>query len=348
MLIIVHGLPGTGKSTIGKIISGYLNGIVLNSDEIRKKLFQEFNYDLKEREFIYNSIALFIEKIPTDRAVIIDATFSRKRFRDIFETLALNLQTQIFYIKCVCSEIVCFERIKDRGGSFSDANRDVYYKVKAEWDENEYHNCLTINTEDNISDNLQKILQFIHVPAQMVPLTPADINLVNSPNDLKKWLLLLHNIFTLNSIEYYIQSSLAAYVYGIDNRNVTDIDIRANYKIEDLFLILKSKFSTINLRDEVIYAEGEFRNKCIIIEVPELGTHIDITTEIITYRKDVDIVFNIPFDRNYTFRKIHSLIQRKFPVCSIQYLVIYKLVNQRGKIERKNDLKEAANLLVKS
>ncbi len=179
-----------------------------------------------------------------------------------------------------------------------------------------------------------------------VPLTPEHVDLMRHPKVLEKYLQRLRSFFRHFEIPWYIQSSLATRVYGVDHRNVTDLDIRANWPIQDLYTkALLHLDPDATLRPPVKYAQGEFRNHCIILDLPELETHIDIITEIRTYRSSHDVLFPVPFDPMAASKQIHPDHSRSYPVCSLEYLVIYKLVNSRDGSERKNDLGEAALLL---
>src|SRR5205085_11952767 len=105
--------------------------------------------------------------------------------------------------------------------------------------------------------------------------------------------------------------------------------------------------NSARLRSPVRYAHGEFRNHCIIVEIESPATHIDITTEINTYRQAMDVLLRVPFDTTAQRLQVHPNYVDRFPICSLEYLVIYKLANARDRSERKNDLGETAILLEK-
>lgn len=173
-----------------------------------------------------------------------------------------------------------------------------------------------------------------------VPLTP-DLDLFNNLLILKAELIKITKFFAKHKIEWYIQSSFVVRLRGVSNRKVTDIDIRVKYPLMKLLALLKKEYSAqAKIRDHVKFCNGEFRDECIII--PFWKTHIDITSDIITYNKFDDVEYNIPFDEKYEWIKFHGLT---IPICSLAYLIIYKLINKRDKTERKNDAVEAGQLL---
>ena len=179
-----------------------------------------------------------------------------------------------------------------------------------------------------------------------VPLTPEHVDLLDKPDILITWLRRFADFFSDRRIDWYIQGSLAGRLYGLRNRAVTDLDLRTRHDLDDLLRQLPSDLhARAQMRGPASYTYGEFRNHCIVIDLGEPDTHIDITSEIRTYRADLGLLFDIPFDARARARRVCSEYADEFPVCSIEYLLIYKLVNQRDGSERKNDLPEACHLL---
>ena len=162
MIIVIHGLPGSGKSYIAKMVSESINGIYLSSDEIRKRLLGKLNYEVSERELIYRTMSLFIEKMSSNKPVIVDGTFNMNVFRNLFTSLSEKQNDKIFFIRCVCSDSLSIERIANRKDSLSDANASVYYMIKKEWEDYDSGiKPLVINTEIDACENLKTILKFI-------------------------------------------------------------------------------------------------------------------------------------------------------------------------------------------
>jgi predicted kinase len=163
MIIMMNGLPGSGKSTMAGALAESLGAVCLSTDEVRKRLFREIRYDNRNKELVYNIIALFIEKMATAKPVVVDATFSRNVYRVIFEDLGKKLGRRVFCIHCRCDEKICIERIRKRKAGYSDADAEVFRIIRQEWEEYSGHvPVLYINTEDDPSVNLLKIMSFLH------------------------------------------------------------------------------------------------------------------------------------------------------------------------------------------
>lgn len=131
MIIIVCGLPGVGKTTLSKEIAPLLNALILSTDKIRKDLFPRPNYSLRERRLVYD-VLLLLTNYLNDAGVtcILDATFSQERSR-LEVKRRLNIPAnEIHIVECVCPEKIVVDRLKNRRHDFSDADINIYEKMK--------------------------------------------------------------------------------------------------------------------------------------------------------------------------------------------------------------------------
>ncbi|MHA2304874.1 MAG: AAA family ATPase, partial [Candidatus Hodarchaeales archaeon] len=96
-LILVMGLPGTGKTVLANDLSSFLpnNPIYLSTDSIRRNVFNfskhqyakfgEKLYSSKDRQLIYNVLNFIVEiLIKQQLSVIVDGTFYSKATRKPF------------------------------------------------------------------------------------------------------------------------------------------------------------------------------------------------------------------------------------------------------------------------
>lgn len=137
MLIVVCGLPGTGKSTVANVIAKKVKGIVVNTDVIRKKLFLRPTYERWEKALVYKVMFLVADYLlKIKRVCILDAVFPRKSQRKTAKEIAEKNNTKIYFVECVCNEDVIKERMKRRfkRKEVSDANFEIYLKLKKEWE----------------------------------------------------------------------------------------------------------------------------------------------------------------------------------------------------------------------
>src|SRR5579864_7257642 len=84
MIVLMAGLPGTGKSTLARALASRVDGIVLSKDEIRHAIFSptEVEYSTVQDDFIMEIMleaAAWILKKDHKRSVFLDGrTFSRR------------------------------------------------------------------------------------------------------------------------------------------------------------------------------------------------------------------------------------------------------------------------------
>lgn len=140
-IIVMHGLSGSGKSTIAAQLVEQVGAIQLRSDIERKRLFHlEANeesasvtgqdiYTKQATQETYERLAELAQIILTAGfTVIIDASFLKFKYRDQFKQLANKNQIPHIIISCEAQDDVLRERIVQRqtaGQDPSEANLDV-------------------------------------------------------------------------------------------------------------------------------------------------------------------------------------------------------------------------------
>jgi len=135
MLYIICGLPGTGKTTVARELVRMTGGVLLRTDDIRKKMFPSPSYTPEEKQKVYETFLNEAESmISSGRDVILDATFSRKSQRDKALEIAKKAGKKSIVIEVVCDESIVAERLRRRKRDISDADYEVYRKIKQEWE----------------------------------------------------------------------------------------------------------------------------------------------------------------------------------------------------------------------
>jgi len=142
VLIVMAGLPGTGKSTLAVRLAEMLGGVVLSKDVVRSALFPApaLDYSPEQDEIAITAVysaAKYILASPSARPVFIDGrTFSKSGQLDAPIALAEELGTPLRVIECVCAdEIACARIAADHAaGTHPAGNRtpDLYARSKAD------------------------------------------------------------------------------------------------------------------------------------------------------------------------------------------------------------------------
>ena len=164
MLILICGLPATGKSTVARRLAKALDAEVLRTDIVRKALIGNPTYTEEEKNLIYKTVFLIAEYlIKHDVNVIIDGTFYKDLLRKEAKNIAKKHCKRFFLIETSCPEAVVLKRLGKRERNLkspSDADIDVYYKIKGLFEPiKESH--ITIDTDWGLEDSLKEALEKI-------------------------------------------------------------------------------------------------------------------------------------------------------------------------------------------
>ncbi len=133
MLILICGLPGTGKTYLSGKLSKKANIVHLSSDSIRRKTIKERTYSEEEKAKIYNLMRKEAADLTRNgKDVVLDATFYQERYRQMFYDLASEKESIIKTIRCSLDEESVRRRLKERGRkeSQSEADYEVYKQLK--------------------------------------------------------------------------------------------------------------------------------------------------------------------------------------------------------------------------
>ncbi|MHC1726605.1 MAG: AAA family ATPase [Syntrophobacteraceae bacterium] len=176
VLWIICGLPGSGKSAWSEMLSDLFGIAMFSSDEARKDLpeyrahtgpvpFGEGIYRKESRGRVYSRLlSLAQEELKKGRSVIVDATFSLRKWREEALRLAADTDASILFIECCASKEVIAERVGRRGseaGGGSDArlmNLSGLLDEFEEFDTFPIAMHLKVDTTEDVSSNLGRML----------------------------------------------------------------------------------------------------------------------------------------------------------------------------------------------
>ena len=142
MLILMAGLPGTGKSTLSRALAADLGGTVIDKDRVRSVLFDppDIEYSTEQDEFcmrVMLKTAGYLFRKDPGRNVFLDGrTFSRSYQLARATGYANALGQPWRILECVCSEETARQRL-EHDAAHPATNRDfgLYLEVKARFEE---------------------------------------------------------------------------------------------------------------------------------------------------------------------------------------------------------------------
>ena len=163
-LIVVSGLPGTGKSYFCRQLAERLPYLVLESDVLRKQLFTVPEYSAAESAYLFRTIHQLIEELLSQGIpVILDATNLSERHRERLYNIAERHNARLILVNVKAPPEVVKKRLKSRiqkknDGDNSDADWEVYQKLSATA-EKIHRNHFVVDTSKDITPTLGKIVR---------------------------------------------------------------------------------------------------------------------------------------------------------------------------------------------
>lgn len=170
-IIIYYGLMGSGKSKNSKKFSDDFPSLRINTDEFRKnyfsrgateKVYEDFNqgmYSPENSKLIYEKISeIADEGMKLKRMVVVDGSFSKKVYYDIFSG---KLNAPVTRILCKTTDEETLKRLSKRLNekSVSDGRPELYEKQKSGFED--IGSDLVLDTADDLGSNIERVINFL-------------------------------------------------------------------------------------------------------------------------------------------------------------------------------------------
>jgi len=168
MIVLMAGLPGTGKSTLARVLAAHCNGVVLDKDEIRSALFPPayLEYSAVQDDFcqslMFETAAYLLARHPNLPVFMDGRTFSRAYQLQNALTAASRLATSYRIFECVCDEETARLRLEQTRASHPAQNRtyELYKKLQAEFEPIPAPK-LVVNTDSPLEDCIAAALVYL-------------------------------------------------------------------------------------------------------------------------------------------------------------------------------------------
>jgi len=168
VLIVVSGLPGTGKSFFSRRLAERVPLLVLESDALRKALFSLPSHSAGESLQLFRTIHLLIEELLKDGiSLVLDATNLSERFRERLYSIADRTNARLVMVLVEAPPEVVRQRLEDRAGDpegNSDANWSVYCQMRSSV-ERISRNHYVVDTSRDIAPVIDKVVREIMRPS---------------------------------------------------------------------------------------------------------------------------------------------------------------------------------------
>jgi hypothetical protein len=171
-LIVLVGLPGTGKSYFAAGLAQKLEAVILESDALRKALFSPPEYSWQESAYLFRVIHRLIDSLLRQRAsVILDATNLTESAREhLYAIAARNSAKAIVVFTTAPPELVHarLNRRVDTHAGYSDADWTVYRKM-APTVERIRRPHFTADTSNDIGPVIDRVVVESRLATEMSP-----------------------------------------------------------------------------------------------------------------------------------------------------------------------------------
>lgn len=143
LVILLAGLPGTGKSTLARKLARRYRLEHISTDSVRKRIFRDVrhntfgrgSYSERQRMIVYDTIFYVVYTLLKNNVgVVLDGTFYRERLRTKVKRIAERFEAKFLLVMVTCPEHLIRKRFEERDArkrrTLSDADSKIFERFK--------------------------------------------------------------------------------------------------------------------------------------------------------------------------------------------------------------------------
>ena len=163
MIVMMAGLPGTGKSTLARAVAERLSGVVLDKDAVRAVLFEPgfVEYSAEQDDFcmeiLLETAGYLLKKQPRLQVILDGRTFSKRYQRERVIEFCAQVATAWAIVECVCSEETALRRLREAHLA-KNRTEELYRELRDGWETIEEPK-LVVDTERELG--VDRVLEYL-------------------------------------------------------------------------------------------------------------------------------------------------------------------------------------------
>jgi len=163
MVIIVFGLPGSGKTYFATALAARLKAVYISSDQLRRTIIRDIGYTPEEKAAVYAEMLRRTQDtvLRENADVVLDATFHLAATRRLFKS-GLEEAAQLYFIEVTASEQLIRQRLLQPRED-SDADIHVYHLLAESWQPEEEEHLTLWSQQDNLEEMLRQTLHHLNI-----------------------------------------------------------------------------------------------------------------------------------------------------------------------------------------
>lgn len=165
-LIVISGLPGSGKSTFSRALAQRIPVLLMESDALRKALFGIPTHSPQESARLFRAVHALIEEfLQKGIPVLLDATNLQESHREPLYAIAERNKARLILVWVEAPEEVVRQRLerrfrKEEPADLSDATWEVYQRMRA-IAERPHRPHFVVNSSKDITPALETVARLV-------------------------------------------------------------------------------------------------------------------------------------------------------------------------------------------
>ena len=170
MIVMMAGLPGTGKSALARILAQRLPGAVLNKDTIRAALFSppHIEYSRPQDDFcqqiMLDTAAYLLEKNSSLVVFLDGRTFSLRYQRQRVIEFCSQRRIDWRLLECGCTEATAVDRLQralaEQTHPAMNRTPELYHQLRQAWEPIDLPKLL-VDTDESLASCAEQAMQYL-------------------------------------------------------------------------------------------------------------------------------------------------------------------------------------------